>query len=181
MIKKIIFLGPPGVGKGTIAKILEKEKGIVHISTGEIFRKEISQKTKIGLKIKSIILKGGYVVDEITNKVVEKNLKNKKVKKNGFILDGYPRTIEQAKFLESINLKLDAVILFVASKNIIKNRLLNRGRKDDNHKIIKKRIEIYNTKTKPLINFYKEKNLLFNINVEGTIEDNYKNFLSEIS
>ena len=177
MIKKILFLGPPGVGKGTIAQIAAKKKKWAHISTGDIFRKEVKNKTKIGLEIESIMNKGDYVSDEITNKLVEKTLKNDKIKKSGFILDGYPRTLKQAKFLESISINFDIVVLFQAPEELIIKRLLKRGRKDDLPEIISKRFKIYELKTKNLINFYKLKKILVKVNCENNIEQNYKNFL----
>ena len=177
MIKKILFLGPPGVGKGTIAQIAAKKKKWAHISTGDIFRAEVKNKTKIGLEIESIMNKGDYVSDEITNKLVEKTLKNDKIKKSGFILDGYPRTLKQAKFLESISINFDIVVLFQAPEELIIKRLLKRGRKDDLPEIISKRFKIYELKTKNLINFYKLKKILVKVNCENNIEQNYKNFL----
>ena len=177
MIKKILFLGPPGVGKGTIAKIASKEKKLIHISTGDIFRNETKNKTKIGLQIESIMMKGDYVSDEITNKLIEKTLKRDDIQKRGFILDGYPRTLKQAKFLESIPINLDVVVLFHASEKIIINRLLNRRRKDDVPKTISKRLKVYELKTKNLIDFYKQKGILVNVNCENDIEKNYEKFL----
>ena len=180
MIKNYIFLGAPGVGKGTLAVKLYKEKGYKHISTGEIFRAAIKNKTELGLKVKKMIFEGNYVPDKITNALVKEILDSPKIKESGFILDGYPRTINQSEFLKTNGFKLDGAILLEASDEVVFNRLINRKRADDNPDIIKNRIEVYNKQTKPLIEFYEKENLLIRINAEGTIEENYENLLEGI-
>jgi len=180
MIKNYIFLGAPGVGKGTLAVKLYKEKGYKHISTGEMFRRAIKNETELGIKVKKIIAAGDYVPDELTNALVKEVLDSKKVKESGFILDGYPRTINQSEFLKENGYKLDGAILLEASDEVVFDRLINRKRADDNPDIIKNRIEVYNKQTKPLIDFYEKENLLIRINAEGTVEENYKNLLEGI-
>ncbi|NQZ65793.1 MAG: adenylate kinase [Mycoplasmatales bacterium] len=183
MVKNYIFLGPPGVGKGTLASLIQEEKNIKHISTGEIFRNEMKKKTKLGLEVKAIIESGDYVPDNITNEIVKNVLNSDEVKKRGFILDGYPRTVNQAEFLKENKINLDGVILLDASDKVIMERLLGRGlgRADDDPKIISTRLDVYNKKTKPLINFYKAENLLVTINAEGTIEENYNRLIEAIN
>lgn len=174
MIKGLIFLGAPGVGKGTLAALLAEKKGFKHISTGEIFRAEIQAETPLGLKVKSILDAGEYVPDEVTNEIVKNVLNSAEVKAKGFILDGYPRTINQAEFLEQNGIKIDAAVLLNAADEVVIKRLLGRGRKDDSMEIITNRIKVYNEKTKPLIDFYDNKNLIVNIECEGTVEENYE-------
>jgi len=175
MVKNFIFLGAPGVGKGTIASLISGEKGLVHISTGEIFRKEIREQTELGKQVTSLLDSGQYVSDEITNAIVKKAISTEKCKTNGFILDGYPRTIGQAEFLASLGVEVKAVLLD-ASDEAILSRLKGRnsGRADDSPEVIETRLKVYNKNTAPLIDYYKQKDLLIVINAEGTIETNFE-------
>ncbi|AEC46340.1 adenylate kinase family protein [Mesomycoplasma hyorhinis] len=118
----LIFLGSPGSGKGTLAGILKEQKQILHLSTGDLFRAKIASDEEFALKMKQIILQGLYVPDEITNNIVLDYLQNANLE-NGIILDGYPRTITQAKFLEQNNFKIDFVVYLQTSENIILERL----------------------------------------------------------
>lgn len=181
MIKKgFIFLGAPGVGKGTVAAILADKKGMKHISTGEIFRNEIANETELGLKVKALLAAGEYVPDEVTNAIVKGVLQSAEVQAKGFILDGYPRTINQAEFLKNNGIKIDAAVLLSAPDELVIKRLLGRGRADDNAEIIENRIKVYNEKTMPLIDFYKNENLLVDIDATGTVEENYENLIKGI-
>ncbi|NQZ29018.1 MAG: nucleoside monophosphate kinase [Mycoplasmatales bacterium] len=126
MINKFIFLGPPGVGKGTLASKLSETKGIKHISTGDIFRAEIKNKTELGLKVIDITSKGEYVPDEITNEIVKGVLESKEIQESGFLLDGYPRTINQAEFLIKEDLQPQKAILLDAPTEVIVERLSGR-------------------------------------------------------
>lgn len=177
MIKGYIFLGAPGVGKGTLAIKLEELKGYKHISTGELFRDAIKNETKLGLQTKAIIAAGEYVPDELTNALVKEVLDSDDVKKRGFILDGYPRTLNQSQFLKDEGYDIAGAVLLQASDKLVMDRLLNRHRADDDPKIISKRIEVYNEQTKPLIDFYKNENKLIEIDAEGSVEENFNNLL----
>lgn len=178
MIKNYIFLGAPGVGKGTLAAKLQEDKGIKHISTGEIFRENIKNETPLGLKVKEIIAKGEYVTDDITNALVKDALSTDYVKEHGFLLDGYPRTENQAQFLKDNGFDITAAVLLNASDETVINRLVARARgADDTPEVIKHRLEVYNTQTKPLIDFYEKENLLVSVNAEGDIDQNYKHLL----
>ncbi len=188
--KRIIFLGAPGVGKGTIAKLLKDKLCIPHISTGDIFRAEIKAQTELGKQVVELTSAGNYVPDEITNKVVE-NALNKPEAANGYMLDGYPRTLPQANFLKD-NYTTDAVILLIAPEELIVKRLSGRRscpkckkgyhtefmkpkkegvcdvdgatleqRKDDMPEAIKHRLDVYNQETLPLIKFYKKEGSLY--------------------
>lgn len=173
----IILFGPPGSGKGTQAKKLAEVFNLKHISTGDLFRYHLIQKNKIGFLIKSYIETGKLVPDRITSFMLVKKIKKSK-KNTGFIFDGYPRTINQAKyldyFLKNLNSKiLITISLKVSEKNLI-NRLLKRGktggRTDDlNAEIIKNRLKEYNEKTIEVENFYKNQNKLKEIKGSGSI------------
>lgn len=126
MIKtNLILMGVPGVGKGTVALLISSQSNMIHVSTGDIFRSEIAQKSELGLKVKSIVTTGGYVPDEITNAIVKKRIDELVAQKKFFILDGYPRTIAQAQFLDSLNLPFQVVELD-APEEIILERLSGR-------------------------------------------------------
>lgn len=199
--KNIIFLGAPGTGKGTISAILNKKIGIKHISTGDIFREEIKNETELGLKIKSIVSSGSYVTDDITNAVVEKTVSLLKQQNTNYILDGYPRTIDQADFLSKLNQDKFIVILLELSEEKIVERLSQRlfcstckktyntssmksskhpncevdntlliTRADDEPVAIIKRLQVYNNQTKVLIDYYKNKSILFSIESDKGID-----------
>ena len=181
MVKNFIFLGAPGVGKGTVAQEIEKKHGIKHISTGDIFRDNIKNKTPLGLKVKAVLDSGGYVSDDLTNEIIKEVIISDQVQKTGFILDGYPRTLNQAKFLRDSGININGAILLYADEKIIMHRLTSRARgKDDTPVVIKKRLAIYNQKTKPLIDFYQKENKLIRVSAEGTIVENVELLEKEI-
>ncbi len=161
MKKYLLFLGPPGAGKGTQAGLMSKASQYLHLSTGELLRNEVDLKTNLGIQVKEIINSGKLVKDELVLEIVRKNL----LKKNkGWILDGYPRNISQAnslnKVLEDINQNLEMVFYLDVNEEILVKRLLKRGRADDNENTIRTRLSIYKETTEPLIDFYKDKNIL---------------------
>ena len=161
MKKYLLFLGPPGAGKGTQAGLMSQASKFLHLSTGELLRKEVDMKTNLGIQVKEIINSGNLVKDELVLEIVRKNL----LKKNkGWILDGYPRNISQAnslnKVLEDINQSLEMVFYLDVNEEILVKRLLNRGRTDDNEDTIRTRLSIYKETTEPLIDFYRDKNIL---------------------
>ena len=190
---KIIVLGAPGVGKGTVAAMLSKKYILPHISTGDIFKEAIRKETKLGLRVKAIVETGQLVPDGITNELMKERLVQADVK-NGFFLDGYPRTLEQANAMDTFA-KPDLALDFSADRNIIIERLSGRRvcancgaiyhirnnppkkkgicdncqgtlikRKDDDEAVISNRLEVYEKQTKPLISFYKKKGMLAEIN-----------------
>ncbi len=126
---RMVITGPPAVGKGSLAPFLEKKYDIIHISTGQMFREEIKKGSKLGLKLKEILNKGELVSDELTNEMVKIRLGQKDVK-NGFLLDGYPRNINQAKYLDQLlkvlGLKLDYVVVLYADIDILIKRVIGR-------------------------------------------------------
>tara|TARA_B100000212_G_scaffold234321_1_gene178241 strand:+ start:22 stop:573 length:552 start_codon:yes stop_codon:yes gene_type:complete len=161
MKKYLLFLGPPGAGKGTQAGLMSDSFQYLHLSTGELLRKEVELKTNLGIQVKEIINSGKLVKDELVLEIVKKNL----LKKNqGWILDGYPRNISQAdslnQVLEDIDQTLEMVFYLDVKEDILVKRLLSRGRTDDNEDTIRTRLIIYKETTEPLIDFYKNKNIL---------------------
>ena len=174
----LIFLGPPGVGKGTQAKLLCEKYSILHLSTGDLLRSEIIEKTEIGNLAKSFIDKGELVTDDILLQIMNNRLK-KDDAQNGYLLDGFPRTIPQAHGLElimkQIRHKIDSVISLIADEDELINRLVNRGlesgRSDDSIEIIRNRQQIYWNQTSPLLNYYEDMNLLINVDGIGKISD----------
>ena len=175
----IILFGPPGSGKGTQADFIVKQQNLIHISTGDIFRKNISNQTKLGKLASSYMKKGEYVPDELTIKLLADELESYK-DVNGFIFDGFPRTLPQAnafkQLLENNKIPLSLVISLDVSENELVKRLLNRGldsgREDDkNEDIIRNRIQVYQNQTSILTDYYKDylKDSFFSINGEKSI------------
>ncbi len=197
---KIVFLGSPGVGKGTYtAKVVEKY-GLIHISTGDIFRENIKGNTELGVEAKSYLDSGALVPDQVTINMVKDRLSKPDIEK-GYILDGFPRTIPQANALGEFE-KVDLVINFVADEKIILQRLGGRRickqcgavfhvtnippkqegicdkcngelyqRDDDKEEAIKERLKVYNEQTQPLVEYYSEKGLLKTVDANSSIID----------
>ena len=175
----IVIFGKPGSGKGTQANFLKEKYSLYHISTGDLFRKNISNKTKLGIEAKSYLDIGDLVPDSVTIKMLENEvLSNKQV--NGYIFDGFPRTQNQAEsldsFLSSINLKINATIALDVNENELITRLLDRGKttnRSDDQDIekIKNRFNEYNTKTSILINFYNKQGKFYSVDGKGSVND----------
>tara|TARA_Y100000589_G_scaffold239809_1_gene227316 strand:- start:49 stop:600 length:552 start_codon:yes stop_codon:yes gene_type:complete len=171
MKKYLLFLGPPGAGKGTQASLISESNKYLHLSTGELLRKEVNSKTNLGIQVKEIINSGKLVKDELVLEIVKRNL----LKKNkGWILDGYPRNITQANslnhVLDDINQALEMVFYLDVNEDILVKRLLSRGRTDDNENTIRTRLNIYKETTEPLIDFYKKRNILKYVNGDRELE-----------
>lgn len=154
---RLVILGPPGAGKGTQAELLSEAVGIPHISTGDLFRANISQGTPIGLEAKKYLDAGNLVPPEITIDMVRARLAEPDAGK-GFILDGFPRSTEQAEALKEIladlGVKLDAVLSFTVDEDVVVERMLARGRADDTEDVIRNRMSVYNAETAPLLQYY---------------------------
>ena len=176
----LILLGPPGAGKGTQAGAIADHYGIVTISTGQLFRDNIQLGTPLGKRIESLIAAGNLVPDELTNEMVFQRLSSPDVRKRGgFLLDGYPRTLDQVEALDGALIRsrrrLKAVIALVADPNQLIARMLKRaeieGRADDNETTIRRRMEVYTEETAPLLATYEERGLLVRVNGEGTVDE----------
>jgi len=176
-----ILFGPPGSGKGTQSLKIAEKYNLVHISTGDIFRKNIREKTPLGLKVQAIIEKGELVPDALLIEILEDALQQHS-KAKGFVFDGFPRTIQQAHDLDSMLGKNKESVSLVLALEVgdgeILKRLLKRaeieGRKDDTKEVIENRIQIYNNQTQPLIDFYKNKKKFQSIQGIGGIDEIFK-------
>ncbi len=167
----IALFGPPGAGKGTQSEYLIKKYNLFYLSTGDLLRKEIADKTVLGMEAQSIISAGGLVSDEIIVQVIEKTI-TEHPEANGFLFDGFPRTYVQAYILEGLMLKLNTSLTCLISldlpEEVCVQRLLNRGktsgRSDDNETVIRNRLREYTEKTLPVLQFYKEKGVCYEVN-----------------
>ena len=169
---RIILFGPPGCGKGTQATFISESLSIPHLSTGDMLRSAVSSESEIGLKAKNIMESGGLVSDQIVLSIVEERIAKHDCEK-GFILDGFPRTVNQAEKLDlllSTSQVLDYVLRIKVDEEEIIKRLIDRAREDDKPDIIKNRFKTYNLETQPLIPFYEERKILFNIDGMQEIE-----------
>jgi adenylate kinase len=159
---RVVLLGPPGAGKGTQAQKLSEKLGIPQISTGDLFRANISNGTPLGLEAKRYLDAGDLVPAELTNKLVEDRIEQPDAA-DGFILDGYPRSVAQAEALDEMlknhNTKLDAVLEFKVSEDELFTRLKSRGRADDTEDVIRNRMQVYQNETAPLLEYYSHNNL----------------------
>tara|TARA_Y100001978_G_scaffold193138_1_gene198952 strand:- start:29 stop:580 length:552 start_codon:yes stop_codon:yes gene_type:complete len=172
MKNKLLFLGPPGAGKGTQASLLCEKYGLKHLSTGDLLRDEVSSGSPLGNKAAEVMNKGELVSDELVLSIVERRLKN--INK-GWLLDGFPRNVNQANslkiLLDKINQPLEKVILIKISDEYLIKRLLQRGRQDDNEQVIINRLKIYREKTSPLIDLYGKQGILEEIEGNADIDD----------
>ncbi|MEV6337387.1 adenylate kinase [Nocardia vinacea] len=154
---RLVLLGPPGAGKGTQADLLSDKLGVPHISTGDLFRTNISAQTPLGREAQKYIDAGDLVPSDVTNRMVEARVAEPDAA-NGFVLDGYPRTVDQADALEKIladmDKKLDAVLCFVVPEETVVARMMARGRNDDNEDVIRNRLRVYREETEPLLEHY---------------------------
>jgi adenylate kinase len=175
---RMLIVGPPGSGKGTQAALITRAYGIPDVSTGDIFRFNIKNETPLGLKVKQIVDSGDYVPDSLTNELVTDRLLEDDAS-HGFLLDGYPRTLEQVHYLDSLlagkGQKLDAVIQLVADRDEVVSRLTKRaveqGRLDDSEDAIRHRQEVYTRETSPLIAVYRDRGLLIEVDGLGAVSD----------
>lgn len=171
---KLLIFGPPGAGKGTQAQFIAKHYAIPHISTGDIFRENIRNGTPLGKDAQRYTEAGELVPDSVTNAMVRDRLAHADCRE-GFLLDGYPRTLDQATELDAmlgeLNERIDAVINLVADDDAVAARLLNRGRSDDTLDTVQRRLQIYHETTRPLELYYTGKGLLLNVDGIGDIEE----------
>ena len=174
----LVIFGPPGAGKGTQSKFIMEKFNLYQLSTGDLLRSEIKNKTELGKKISSIMNSGELVSDEIVGNLIENFVSNEKYK-NKIIFDGYPRTLIQAKNLDSLlkryNQKIDIVLKLSVSLKTVKKRILERqiqeNREDDNEEVAIKRYNTYEKSSSPVIEYYNQSNLLKVINGEASISE----------
>ncbi|MTJ09107.1 adenylate kinase [Anabaena sp. UHCC 0253] len=171
---RLIFLGPPGAGKGTQAKTLAEFLQIPHISTGDILRQAIQDQTNLGMQAQGFMDQGELVPDKLVEDMVEERLKQPDAK-TGWILDGFPRKVTQAEFLAELLKSLgegdEKVVNLDAPDETVITRLLGRGRKDDTEEVIRRRLEVYRDETAPLINYYSDRQKLLTINGNQSQEE----------
>ncbi|ELR82828.1 MULTISPECIES: adenylate kinase [Mycobacterium] len=169
---RVVLLGPPGAGKGTQAQKLSEKLGIPQISTGELFRSNIENGTKLGLEAKRYLDAGDLVPSELTNQLVNDRLSDPDAA-NGFILDGFPRSLQQAKalheMLERRGTDIDAVLEFRVSQDELLARLKSRGRADDTDDVILNRMKVYRDETAPLLDYYSDE--LKTVDAIGTMDE----------
>ncbi len=169
---RVVLLGPPGAGKGTQAQKLSEKLGIPQISTGELFRSNIENGTKLGLEAKRYLDAGDLVPSELTNQLVDDRLSDPDAA-NGFILDGFPRSLQQAKalheMLERRGTDIDAVLEFRVSEDELLQRLKSRGRADDTDEVILNRMKVYRDETAPLLDYYRDQ--LKTVDAIGTMDE----------
>ena len=181
----IVIMGPPGAGKGTQAKILASKFNLLHLSTGEILRNEIDKGSKLGLKAKKFMDQGNLVPDKLVLEMIEKIISTNQGE--GFIFDGFPRTVPQSEGLDSLlgrlKLKIDYVLNISLDKSVLVKRLVERaknsGRSDDSEEVIMNRQDVYEELTKPLIDYYHDE--VKEINGDGTVEEVSKRIFSQIN
>jgi adenylate kinase len=175
---QLLIMGPPGAGKGTQAKLIAGHYEIPAISTGDIFRAMKTSDTPLARQVRAIMESGGYVSDEITNEIVKDRLAQSDCD-GGFLLDGYPRTLQQVQtlddYLAETERALDAVLSLVADTDEVVARLLRRaeieGRSDDNEETIRVRLQVYAEQTEPLLEVYRPRGLLVEVDGLGEIDD----------
>jgi adenylate kinase len=175
---QLLIMGPPGAGKGTQATLIAEHYGIPAISTGDIFRAMKTADTPLARQVREIMESGGYVSDEITNAIVADRLAQQD-SQPGFLLDGYPRTLQQVQTLDDVlaetNRPLDAVISLLADTDEVVARLLRRaeieGRSDDNEETIRVRLQVYSEQTEPLLDLYRSRGLLVEVNGLGEVAE----------
>ncbi|QEO10765.1 adenylate kinase [Protaetiibacter larvae] len=175
---RLLIVGPPGAGKGTQATRIAERFGIPTISTGDIFRANIANETELGKRVKAIVDSGDYVPDSLTNELVSDRLSEADAR-GGFLLDGYPRTPEQVRYLDELlsahGHKLDAVLRLVADQDEIVRRLrkraLEQGRADDSEEAIRHRQEVYRRETAPVLEMFREQGLLVEVDGLGTVDE----------
>ncbi|TDO49310.1 adenylate kinase [Kribbella sp. VKM Ac-2527] len=175
---RMLLMGPPGAGKGTQAKVLAERLGIPAVSTGDIFRQNVKEETELGLEAKRYMDAGNYVPDEITNAMVRDRLSEADAG-DGFLLDGYPRTLPQVDTLDEIlaehGHQLHAVVALIADTDVLVERMLKRartdGRTDDSEEVIRHRQDVYAAETKPLLQVYAQRGILVEVDGVGEIDE----------
>lgn len=161
----IIIMGKQGSGKGTQAKLIAEHYGLKHLSTGDLYRQKVAEKDELAMKMKEFSDKGELVPDELVIELVKENLGEE-----GTLFDGFPRTLEQAEKLDEL-IDIDMVIELQISDEEVKERMLKRGRVDDTEESINRRLDIYHEKTEPLIEYYRPRDIVREVDGTGSVEE----------
>ena len=178
MSARLLLIGPPGAGKGTQAQRLSQALGVPAISTGDIFREHLRTETELGLKAKAFMDAGDNVPDSLTNDLVHDRLSQPDAVA-GFLLDGYPRTIDQVRaldeFLAELGVSMDAVVELVAEPDVVverlKKRAVDQGRADDDEAVVRHRLDVYAQQTAPLVDVYADRGVLVRVDAIGEITE----------
>ena len=184
---RMILMGPPGAGKGTQAQVVAERYSIPAISTGDIFRKNASEGTELGIQAQRFMDAGEYVPDELTNLMVRNRIDEPDAER-GFLLDGYPRTVSQVEELDGMikftGHELDAVLVLTVDQDEIVQRLLQRaqveGRTDDTEDVVRRRQEVYHDQTAPLIDVYRDRGLMIEVDGMGEVDEVSKRVLDAL-
>ena len=172
MRQRLLFVGPPGAGKGTQAARLCEQHGLRHLSTGDLLRAEVAAGSELGKEAEAVMNRGELVTDALVLAIVKAQLSA--LDGQGWLMDGFPRNVAQAEALASLlkelNQAIEAVVLLEVDDTVLVERLLVRGRVDDNEEVIRNRLEVYKQQTAPLIDHYNSQNLLLTVKADGTVE-----------
>jgi adenylate kinase len=171
MKQRLLFLGPPGAGKGTQAVKLAETHGLLHLSTGDLLRAEVAAGSDLGKEAEAVMARGELVSDALVLAIVRSRLSGHDA---GWLLDGFPRNLAQAEALDALlgelNQQIELVVLMELDDAVLIQRLLSRGRADDNESVIRHRLEVYREQTAPLIEHYRGKGLLQAVEASGTVD-----------
>ena len=172
MKQRLLFLGPPGAGKGTQAQRLAQAQGLLHLSTGDLLRAEVQAGSELGREAEAVMARGELVSDELVLAIVRSRLLQSN---GGWLLDGFPRNLAQAEALDTLLQELgqpiELVVLMELDDAVLIQRLLSRGRSDDNEQVIRHRLEVYREQTAPLISHYRDLGLLQAVEAAGTVDE----------
>jgi len=174
MKRRLLFLGPPGAGKGTQAQRLAADRGLLHLSTGDLLRAEVAAGSDLGKQAEAVMARGELVSDALVLAIVRSRLEGQP-EDGGWLLDGFPRNLAQAEalaeLLEDLGQPIELVVLMELEDGVLIQRLLSRGRADDNEAVIRHRLEVYREQTAPLIRYYRDRGLLAGVAADGTMEE----------
>jgi adenylate kinase len=172
MKQRLLFLGPPGAGKGTQAALLAERQQLLHLSTGDLLRAEVKAGSALGLEAEAVMARGELVSDALVLAIVRNRLEGHQ---GGWLLDGFPRNLAQAEALDTLLAELDQrierVLLLELEDGVLIQRLLSRGRADDNEAVIRNRLVVYQEQTAPLVQHYRSLGLLQSVEASGTVEE----------
>lgn len=179
---RLLFIGPPGAGKGTQAGKVAARLGIPHVSTGEMFRDHVARGTDLGKQVEAIMAAGDYVPDEITVAMLRERIAEDDAA-DGFILDGFPRTLPQVAALDELigETGLDRVVLFRVDEEALAERMLARGRADDTEETIRNRFQVYNEQTEPLVDLYRDRGVVVEVDGIGEVDEVTERVLAAVT